>query len=86
MKATLSAYALALGLMAAGPIAAQAQGTAPVDSTFAQTQSELADWRAAGFDEQTYAALVKDVNGAEYQQRMAKFEQLRALHTKTAQN
>jgi hypothetical protein len=83
MKATLSAYALALGLLAAGPMAAQAQGTAPTVSS--QSQSDLADWRAAGFDEQTYAALSQDVYGAAYQQRIAKYEELRKLHSQGAQ-
>ncbi len=85
MKATLSAYALALGLLAAGPMAAQAQGTAPATQVSSQAQSDLADWRAAGFDEQTYAALSQDVYGAAYQQRIAKYEELRNLHSQGAQ-
>ncbi len=95
MKASLSALALAFGLVAAGSFAvADAQGTtqAPADTqgfslSSPQVQRDLADWEKAGFDPHTADVLSYDVFGREYQHDYAKYEALRNAHApQVAQN
>jgi len=93
MSKTINALALTFGLLASGSlVTANAQGANPasVQNTRATSvgvtvKQDLADWRQAGFDEQTYRALSQDVYGKAYQQRYAEYQRLRQLHSQ-AQN
>lgn len=93
MNTTVRAFALTLGLLAAGALAtAHAQGAnqSAVQSNQASsigqaTKLDLADWRQAGFDETNAFALSQDVFGSAYQQRYAEYQRLRQLRAQ-AQN
>ena len=95
MKSSITTLTLALGLIASGTTAAayaraatqptQQAGQSSIISE--QVKSDLADWRRAGFDAHTYDVLSYDVFSAAYQQRYAKYQELRKLHTsQTAKN
>lgn len=95
MKTSITTIAAAITLIASGTFAAaHAQATTPAPQQRAQSsivseqvQSDLADWRKAGFDAHSYDVLSYDVFGAEYQRRHAKYLELRKEHThQTAQN
>jgi len=78
MKATLSACALALGMISAGAVsAAQAQDAQQAGLTRTQVQQDLADWRAAGMSEQTVINGISDPRTHAYQQALAKYQELR---------
>lgn len=87
MNKTVNALALTLGLLASGAVVtANAQGVSQASAQNMQTTSvadavkqDLADWRQAGFDEQTYNALSQDIFGKAYQQRYAEYQRLRQL-------
>lgn len=93
---TACAFALSL-IASGGFTVANAEGSAqqPQQSQLSSSQvqqsqkpsvrdevkSDLADWRAAGFDDHSYDVLSRDVFGAEYQQRYAKYQRLHQLHS-----
>lgn len=92
MKTSIINLAVAVSLMASGAFAAvhaqePAQQSKKSDQSSlvsAEVKSDLADWRAAGFDAQSADALSYDVFGAECQRRYAKYIELRKLHTQQA--
>lgn len=89
MKLSTSILAVAISLTAPGTfVVAHAQGTAQPPHTSSilseQVKSDLADWQKAGFDAHSQDVLSYDVFGTEYQQRYAKYKELRKQHTNQA--
>ncbi|CAM5473577.1 DUF4148 domain-containing protein [Eoetvoesiella caeni] len=87
MKTSISALTIAISLTSGIFAVAHAQEATPASqqrtqstTVSEQVKSDLIDWRKAGFDAQSYDALSYDVFGADYQQRYAKYQELRKLH------
>lgn len=92
MKTSIATLTFAMSLMASGTFAvahAQEATQAPPQRQHSslvseQVKNDLADWRKAGFDTQSYDTLSYDVFGPEYQRRYAKYQELRKLHGQQA--
>lgn len=74
-----TAIALTLGVLTGG--AATNALAETTDVVREQVRQDLKDWRAAGFDEATYSVLVHDVFSDAYQERLAKYQELKEQHS-----
>ena len=84
MKTLLSTAILAITLGTAATAHAEqpapTQATAQTSLSRADVRSDLADWRAAGFDESQEIADLYEPFNAQHQQDFAKYQQLRQAH------
>ena len=76
MKTKFTAIALTLGVLAGGAIA-PAYANTQAGSVAQDTRRDLEAWRAAGFDEATFAAVSRDPFSDAYRERMARYQELR---------